>query len=336
MAKEIDVYREWLGITETTRPLNYYQLLRLKPFDDDTSKIRANYRKMNEHVRRYATGEFADASQRLLNELAKAMLCLTDLQRKREYDAAMGRADKGEYRRRTFEEILLAGKVLDQAQLDKARSFAKAVGLEVRDAVLQQKLATADVVMLAYAESVGLPYVELEDVGVDEQLARQIPPPTARQHSCIPVMADQDQILMASPNPLVPDVEEDLRLRLGMPVRPVLCTPAGINAMIAKYYPRDAVAAAPVSSKPSTAEKAPPPKPRPKQAMSEEEQEAMAGRQKNVAIIAFNVAVILCMIALVFLRGGMRLVHMTDYALALFLAVAAAAVAFVLTPRFQK
>lgn len=336
MAKEIDVYREWLGITETTRPLNYYQLLRLKPFDDDTSQIRTNYRKMNEHVRRYATGEFADASQQLLNELAKAMLCLTDLQRKREYDAAMGRADKGEYRRRTFEEILLAGKVLDQAQLDKARSFAKAVGLEVRDAVLQQKLATADVVMLAYAESVGLPYVELEDVGVDEQLARQIPPPTARQHSCIPVMADQDQILMASPNPLVPDVEEDLRLRLGMPVRTVLCTPAGINTMIAKYYPRDAAPAAPVSSKPSTAEKAPSPKTRPRQAMSEEEQEAMTRRQWTVSIIAFTWTVILCMIALVFLRGGMTYLGKIDFVLALFLAVAAAAVAFVLTPRFSR
>ena len=36
MAKELDVYRDWLSITETARPLNHYQLLRLKSFEDTT------------------------------------------------------------------------------------------------------------------------------------------------------------------------------------------------------------------------------------------------------------------------------------------------------------
>ena len=95
--------------------------------------------------------------------------------------------------------------------------------------------------MLAYAESQGLPYLELEDMGIDEELVGQVPPTIARQHSCIPVMVDEGQLLVASPNPLVPDVEEDLRLRFGMPVRTVLCTAASINALVAKHYPRDVV-----------------------------------------------------------------------------------------------
>ena len=37
--------------------------------------------------------------------------------------------------------------------------------------------------MLAYAESVGLPFIDLEDVGVDEVLAPAVPPTLARQHS---------------------------------------------------------------------------------------------------------------------------------------------------------
>ena len=90
MEKQLDVYRDWLGITETVRPLNHYQLLRLEMFEDTADKIRAHYRKMNEHVRKYATGEFSEQSQSLLNQLAKAMLCLTDTQRKREYDASLG------------------------------------------------------------------------------------------------------------------------------------------------------------------------------------------------------------------------------------------------------
>jgi len=252
MANQLDVYREWLGITETARPLNYYQLLRLSTFEDNVAKIRANYRKMNAHVRKFAAGEFAAQSQAVLNELAKAMLCLTDADRKREYDATLGRKDTGTGRRRSFEEILLANRILDQEQLAKARNFSEAVGLSIRDAVVQQKLAAPDVVMTAYAEAMGLPYVELEDVGVDEQVAASVPASIARQHSCVPVMIDRGQLLMASPNPLVPDVEEELRLRFDMPVRSVLCTAAGVNQAVAKYFPRD-LPAAPLPKRPAPA-----------------------------------------------------------------------------------
>ena len=139
----LDVYRDWLGIKEAERPLNHYQLLRLKKFEDDPEKIRGHYRKLNAHVRKYAAGQYGSESQALLNELAKAMLCLTDAQRKREYDASLGREVKG-VKARTLEELLLARKVLDSEQLGKARRYADAVGVEIRDAVVQQKLASAE------------------------------------------------------------------------------------------------------------------------------------------------------------------------------------------------
>ena len=55
----LDVYREWLGIKETERPLNYYQLLRLKLFEDDQDRVRRHYRKMHNHARKFATGDFS-------------------------------------------------------------------------------------------------------------------------------------------------------------------------------------------------------------------------------------------------------------------------------------
>ena len=255
MAKELDVYRDWLGVKEANRPLTHYQLLRLGPFEDNPSKIRTHYRKMNEHVRKFATGEYADLSQTLLNELAKAMLCLTDVQRKREYDASMGRETAEEGRRRSLEEVLLSGKVVDQAQLDKARSFSDTVGVELHQAVLQQKLADPEAVMMAYAESIGLPYIDLRDIGVSAELAAQIPPTLARQHSFVPLLADAQHLLMASPTPLVRDVEEELRLRFEMPIRTVLCTPSQVNEAIADFFPRDAPDPGPVKAKKKGKEK---------------------------------------------------------------------------------
>src|SRR5262245_25925497 len=108
MTKTLDVYRDWLKIAETARPLNHYQLLRLKPFEDNTAKVREHYRAMNTHVRKFAAGEFAKQSQDLLNELARAMLCLTDKQRKLEYDASLGRKDaKAGPKGQSFEQLLL-------------------------------------------------------------------------------------------------------------------------------------------------------------------------------------------------------------------------------------
>jgi len=291
MAKELDVYRDWLGITETARPLNCYQLLRLKPFEDDPARIRNHYQKMNAHVRKFATGDYARQSQQLLDELARAMLCLSDAKRKREYDATLGRKDAGQRRRRSLEAILLARKTIDRDQLNKARNYAQAVGLDVRDALVQQKMAAADVVMLAYAESQGLPYVELEDVGVDERLISQIPPTLARQHSCVPLMIDGGQLLMACPNPLAPEVEKELGSRLNVPVRTVLCRAASVNAVIAEHYPREAAEPAAAPGK-TTAKRKAERKPD-REPLSQDEK---LKRRLWISVIVFNVVVMLYMI----------------------------------------
>ena len=73
----LDVYKDWLGIPEGPRPPDHYSLLRLVQFEDAADKVRANYTKLNAHVRKYASGKYSAQSQELLNELARAMLCLT-------------------------------------------------------------------------------------------------------------------------------------------------------------------------------------------------------------------------------------------------------------------
>ena len=318
MTKERDVYRDWLGITETARPLNHYQLLRLDPFEDRIAKIREHYRQMSAHVGKFADGEHASQSRRLLGELARAMLCLTDVARKREYDGSLGRKDAGQGKCRSFEEVLLAGKVVDRDQLDKARSFAEATGLEVRDALLQQKMAAPEAVTAAYAESVGLACVDLAQIGVDPSLASQVPASLARQHSCVPVMADAGQVLVASPNPLSPDVEEQLLACFDMPVRTVLSSAAEIGEAIAKHCTGEGGTAA--AGKKKTAKKARAAAEKESSPFSEEEQ---AKRRLMIALVAFNIAVVVCMIGFVYLRGGMNLLGWMDFSLTFLVALIA-------------
>ncbi|MCL2622168.1 MAG: general secretion pathway protein GspE [Planctomycetaceae bacterium] len=236
----LDVYKDWLGIEEVKRPLNHYQLLKLNPFEDNTLLIRKQYRQFNAHVKKYATGEFIDQSQALLNELAQAMLCLTDIERKADYDASLGRVGESSRKQKTFEDILIAGKICMPEQVKKAKAYADAVGLDVYQAALQHKLAPPETIMLAYAESIGLPFISLEDIGVDAEFAPQIPPLMARQHSFVPVMVADGKLLLASPTPINPDVEQELRMLFDMPVRSVICVPQQVNEAIARLYPKDA------------------------------------------------------------------------------------------------
>ena len=244
MAKQLDVYRDWLQITETARPLNHYQLLRLPNFEDDPNKIRAHFHKMNSHVRKYlARADATEIVHALLDELTKAMLCLSDTRRKADYDASLGRTGRTDAKKRSLDEVLVGRKIISPEELAKAKNLANAIGVDLRDAVMQQKLAKPDAVMQAYADSLGLPFVELSMMSLDPELLPKLPAVLARQHSCAPLLIDDEKVVVASPNPLRPEVEDELRLRIGLPVRGVLCTPGDIHEVINKHYPREAAAA---------------------------------------------------------------------------------------------
>jgi hypothetical protein len=255
MASEIDVYRKWLGIKSEQRPPDHYELLRLPKFEDDSAKIRKHYRKVNEHIRQFATGEHAKQSQDLLNELARAMLCLTDARRKAEYDASIGREQTASTRRRSFEELLLLRKVVTKEQLDRARKFADATGVELRDALVQQKAADADTVVPIYAESQGLPYVDWSEVQMDLAIVDLVPAVIARKHSVAPVLIEDGQLILASPHLLAQDVEDELRLRTGKPIRTSVCTTQGINKIVEKFYPAEKIATEAAAARQATGAK---------------------------------------------------------------------------------
>jgi hypothetical protein len=233
----IDVYKEWLGIPDGPRPPDHYQLLRLVQFEDAVEKIRANYKKLNAHVRKYATGQYQDESQSLLNEMAKAMLCLTDLERKREYDLSLGREFEEEAGGpKTMDAILLEHKTISPEQAKEAREYAERSGLELRDAFVQLKMVEPDQAAQALAQELGLPYVDLADMLPDDEVLDQVPKATVKQHSILPLFVDQGVLLVACVQLVDHELEDELRLRFNMPVRCVLAAPMAINQAIAKYY----------------------------------------------------------------------------------------------------
>lgn len=239
MELAMDFYKEWLGIPEGPRPPDHYELLRLKQFDDDTAKVRANYKKLNGHVRKYATGQYSVQSQELLNEIAKAMLCLTDPERKRDYDESLGRVFatvKDDFGRQPFLDILVKQGKLSREQSREAEEFCQKRGLSERDGVVQMKLVEPDVAAQALALHHGMSYVDLDDMIPEDDVLDATPRVLVKKQSIIPLFVDDDRLLVACIDMPDHEVEDEMRLRYGVPMRAVLATPRAISQAIAKYY----------------------------------------------------------------------------------------------------
>jgi len=235
---EIDVYKEWLGIPAGTRPPDHYTLLRLVQFEDDMEKIRGNYRKLNAHVRKYSSGQYLLRSQELLNEMAKAMLCLTDPDGKHEYDLSLGRAPSAtvEEEPKTVLEYLVSKGLVKRSQVSEIEHFAEARGLNHRDAVVQMKLVEPVEATRALAIEHRLPFVDLEDMLPEDSVLDMIPRRVVKKHSCLPLFEDRGRLLVACIDEPSPALEDEIRMRSGFPMRAVLAVPRSVNQAIAKYY----------------------------------------------------------------------------------------------------
>ena len=177
--------------------------------------------------------------------------------------------------------------VLSSDQVKEVKSHAERTGLSVRDALVQMKLVEPDVAARALAQEIGRPYVDLADVLPDDSILDQIPRTLVRRHTCLPLFIDNGGVLVACSDEPDSELEDEIRLRFNLPIRPVLATPLAINQGIAKYYAaglRKEVAEAVKGSKGSSSSGPA----KPKVALTEDEK----AQRKQIGILAMCWSVI--------------------------------------------
>jgi hypothetical protein len=242
----LDVYREWLKIQTPDRPPDSYTLLGLNRFEDDRVAIQKNYRQRSTHVRKYATGKFSKESQDLLDELARAMLTLTDPARKSEYDRKLGRKTKRPpLEKRPMGQILVDDGIISAEQLQTAQVLADELGIDLRQALVQKQIVGWEEATRSLAQQHNLPYLDLADQKVAPELIEKVPADLATRENLFPLLIDEENLLVAVTHERNLETLETLRFRLGMPVRAVLCSPPAIRALVGKHY---SVAAKPATS----------------------------------------------------------------------------------------
>ncbi len=86
MAEQFNPYRKWLGIAPEEQPPNHYRLLGINLYEADGDVIQDAADQQMSHVQRHKLGPHGARSQKLLNELSAAKLCLLKPDQKAEYD----------------------------------------------------------------------------------------------------------------------------------------------------------------------------------------------------------------------------------------------------------
>ena len=89
MKNGFDPYYKWLGIPPKDQPPNHYRLLGIELFERDRDVIDAAANRVMAYLKELAVGDEAEYSQKLLNEVARARLCLLNKEKKGVYDETL-------------------------------------------------------------------------------------------------------------------------------------------------------------------------------------------------------------------------------------------------------
>jgi hypothetical protein len=89
MTEHFDPHYTWLGIRPEEQPPHHYRLLGLREFEENAETIQNAADRQMAHLRTFQAGTHAALSQKLLNEVAAAKVCLLVPEKKAAYDAAL-------------------------------------------------------------------------------------------------------------------------------------------------------------------------------------------------------------------------------------------------------
>ncbi len=166
------------------------------------------------------------------------MLCLTDPEGKREYDESLGRspAETTEDEPRTTLQYLVSKGIIKRAQVAEIEHFRRGSwtftpGCRHTDEACRTRGRHACTRDRAASSLCGPRRHAAEDTVLD-----QVPRRVIKKFSCLPLFEDRGRLLVVCIDEPSMQLEDEIRLRFGMPMRAVLAVPRSVNQAIAKYY----------------------------------------------------------------------------------------------------
>jgi len=145
---------------------------------------------------------------------------------------------KGLQRKRTVQEILAEQKLLNEEQIKQINGDCGKSGKSFQQSAIDLNLLKKGVLLKALSQEWQVKAVDLQQMEVDQEIAKTVPEAVARRHVAIPFAKEENVLFVAMGDPRDFFVSEDLNLRTGLEIQPYLALPHDILAALDAAYGR--------------------------------------------------------------------------------------------------
>lgn len=131
---------------------------------------------------------------------------------------------------------LLAAGLITPQQLARALEVSRQSGVRLGTALTTLDAVSEDQLYTFLGEQFGLPFFDIEPEQIAAEVVQLLPEDLQRERLIIPLAADAAGVTIASVEPMAEDLVDDLQLRLGRKIEPVLTTEKHLRQCLDAFY----------------------------------------------------------------------------------------------------
>lgn len=138
--------------------------------------------------------------------------------------------------RRKLGELLIETGILSAEQLAEALDIQRKSGGKLGKILIQKKLISEEEMAFALAMQLKIPYIDLNDHFIEEDILESIPEELLTKFTCVPIELNNKILNVAMADPLDLNVINDLQFITGYTIQPSISTASQIIGTLQKHY----------------------------------------------------------------------------------------------------
>ena len=134
-------------------------------------------------------------------------------------------------------EMLVDEGIITEEQFQEALHEQKIKGGRLEKILISEGYVTQDVIMAFVGTQLGIPHVNLAEIGeIPSDVVFSVPESIALNHCLIPIVKKEKKLTVAMADPLNVFAIDDIKMMTGFEVEPAIASEMEIKALHAKYY----------------------------------------------------------------------------------------------------
>lgn len=141
-------------------------------------------------------------------------------------------------KRKRLGEILIDAGIINDRQLEEALESQRSLGMKLGEALIHLGYVQEDDILLTMKKQLNIPIIDINRVVVADEVLKLLPEAVARKYEVIPIDINNNRLVVALNDATNYFALDDIRLAVGMMIRPVLARRADILKSIDRHYGR--------------------------------------------------------------------------------------------------